>query len=111
MAAKDQIRPLDNQRLQRLNNPKLKRTINQSNDLRCFLVKTDCVSEEQLEWIDLVKMTPAERNERLLNIIRRRSVEDFNTFVESLVEDEQLAAADLLLDHGGKWHFGKQLVC
>ena len=109
MTAKDPVRPLDNQRLLRLKNPKLKRMIKQSDRLHCFLVKTDCVSEEQLEWIDLVKMTPAERNERLLNIIRRRSVEDFNTFVESLVEDEQLAAADLLLDHGGKWRFGKQL--
>ena len=106
MAAKDQIRPLDNQRLQRLKNPKLQRTINQSDELRCFLAKTDCVCKEQLQWIDLVKMSPVKCNERLLNIMRRRSVENFNKFVESLVEDEQLAAADLLLDHGGKWRFG-----
>ena len=101
VAASDTIRPLDDQRLYRLKDPNLKASIEQSPELKDYLLKTECITKDQRQWIELERRD-VESNERLLAIIRRKSVEDFNKFMECLAEDQQFVAVDILLDKGGK---------
>ena len=93
-------RPLDDQRLRRLRNPKLKHTVSLKNGIIDLLLKCESISLQQKRWIES-ETHDDECTERLLAIMRRRSVKDYNKFIECLAEDEQDQAVDLLLDKGG----------
>ena len=94
-------RPLDDQRLRRLKNPRLKHSLKTTEScIVDLLLKCECISLQQKQWIEIEKQDDM-RSEKLLAIIRRRSVEDYNKFIECLAEDEQDQSVDLLLDKEG----------
>jgi len=66
------------------------------------LVYKNCISRQHRKGIMTPKNGETQRNEELLNILRRRSQSDFILFMECLREFKQNHLADLILCNGGK---------
>jgi hypothetical protein len=69
--------------------------IDPDNGLLDELLCADCIDVRQMERIEAAD-TEFIRNRRLLDVLRRRSVRDFNEFVECLLKTKQVSAASLL---------------
>jgi len=70
------------------------------NDFVDKLVAAGCITEPQRKYL-LNTVQPRERNEKLLDFLRRRSVADFNKFI-ILLANEQPHLAKLLTTDGGE---------
>lgn len=75
--------------------PELTRTIDTENGLLDEMLSNECINEEHKQIVE-VQNTNAKRNETLLRILVRRSVGDYNKFVECLVKTKQFQVAYLL---------------
>ena len=65
-----------------------------------LLVARDCISPEQKEFVEN-KSTSSERTRELLEMICRRSVAEYETFLECLADNKQDHIVQLIDDPAG----------
>ena len=101
------MRPLDDQQLNRIkaNWPSLTELITLEGGLLAKLYAIECITKIQKKSIESAG-DDVDQNERLLEIMLRKSVADFNRFIECLQDTQQGHVASYLLTEDA----GKQSV-
>jgi Caspase recruitment domain len=74
---------------------KVKESLDTKNGLLDEMFSASCINKQHKQAVEL-RTTNACKNEVLLNILRRRSIGDYNKFLTCLVKTKQLQAAYLL---------------
>jgi len=97
------IRPLDEARMRTLTNNGIQ-LLDRIDSNRAFvddLGSVGCITWSQREHIVNI-VQPRDRNDKLLEFLSRRSVADFNKFI-NVLSKEQEHLVELLLTDGGEW--------
>jgi hypothetical protein len=97
------IWPLNHQRLLtiQVNSPQLVELIDPNVRFIEELYRVGCITWRQKDDLDATYKT-AEKNEKLLHFLKRRSVDAFNNFVDCLNKSKQQPVAEILMESGGK---------
>ena len=107
------MRPLDERVLNRIktNWSTLTEFITLEGGLVAELYANNCITKRQKQLIEAAEVD-VDKNDRLLQIISRKSVANFNRFVEYLQDTQQGHVAALLLNEdAGKPNVNKLFVC
>jgi Caspase recruitment domain len=96
-------RPLDDARLLRIlrNSAILTDEIDQGGGLLMQMLAAGCISQRQKDFI-ACGLTSAEKNQRLIDLLQRMSVNDYDCFVDCLMSSGQQHIASLLTNDGGE---------
>jgi hypothetical protein len=83
----------------------LSRLIELDSGLICELYARGCISQTQKLCIEQQQPCPLENNRKLLEILSRKSFEDFNIFISCLMATKQQHIVDLLASNAGIYLF------
>jgi hypothetical protein len=97
------VRPLDDARLLRIlrNYTILTDEIDQEGGLLMQMLAAGCINQRQKDSI-ASGLTSTEKNHRLIELLRRMSVNDYDCFVDCLISSGQQHIASLLTSDGGE---------
>ena len=97
-------RPLDEERLRRLevNCADLVDLISLKDGLLDDMMAVGCVTHQQRDAVREINVSSADRNRKLIDILTRRSVAHFNSFLACLQRNGQAHVANFLAYDGGK---------
>jgi hypothetical protein len=95
------VEPLSDEKKSRLerNYSKLVNWLDSDHGLLAEMMTADCILLRQKQFIES-GTSSADRNSRLLDILRRGSESDFNKFIECLSKTGQKHVASLLMEDG-----------
>lgn len=98
-------RPLDDTRALKLvqNTSTLVQEVEHRSGLLTEMIAAGYISQRQKEFIEC-GATPGEINRRLIEVMRRSTVSDFDGFIKCLAATGQQHLASLLLTDGGEFH-------
>lgn len=73
-------------------------------DLVMRLFSAEVITSRQKEFISS-RRSCTEQNEAMLEILRRRSFNDYRTAIDCLCQSNQSHVAELLVQGGGNWYY------
>jgi len=98
------VRPLEEKHLEKLNVNfrRLVEHLNFNDGLLDSMMSHGCITREQQNAVREMHSSSAEKNRKVLDILKRRSVDHYHSFLACLRLNDQNHLANCLMDGGGK---------